>query len=69
MYEKYGIRFQERIINNARFLTDFNRYLKNQQRKLERDDKKGAENKAEGNQPIRRSTKKYSGGGIASLIK
>ena len=49
MYEKYGIRFQERIINNARFLTDFNRYLKNQQRKLERDDKKGEDKKAEGN--------------------
>ena len=38
--EKYGIRFKDRITDNARFLLDFNRYLKNQSRKTERDGKK-----------------------------
>ena len=30
VFEKYGIRHQDRISSNARFLLDFNRYLKNQ---------------------------------------
>ena len=65
--EKYGIRFKDRISDNARFLLDFNRYLKNQSRKTERDGKKAIENKAAVNPlALRRSTLKRSGGGITS---
>ena len=66
--EKYNIRNSEKVEANMRFLTDFLRYLRNQQRKAERDSGKNGSAKAVGNiASLRRSTKMFKTvDGIAS---